>query len=211
MSPSADAEIVARRGPGSIQEMDQFIEQRDGVWHREAGTACWTRTDPGPIVCITESRQAAEACAQPFVSSQPEPTSTPAVAAVPTIPSAPRPAAAATPRPAAASTPRPPAPVPGTGGPAPAPAAPAQVWTVILHSFVIADGATRQDAEAEAAAIRAAGFDANVVSSSTYRSLRPGYWVVYSGLFSNQADARRAAAQLRAAGFGDAYERQLER
>jgi hypothetical protein len=85
------------------------------------------------------------------------------------------------------------------------------VWTVILHSFVIADGASRQEAEAEAAAIRAAGFDANVVNSSMYRSLRPGYWVVYSGLFSNQADARRAAAALRAAGFTDAYERQLDR
>jgi hypothetical protein len=49
--------------------------------------------------------------------------------------------------------------------------------------------------------------DAGVLFSSDFRSLRPGYWVVFSGTFSAQPDAARRADRARELGYSSAYPR----
>jgi serine/threonine-protein kinase len=65
--------------------------------------------------------------------------------------------------------------------------------------------------ESTAAAIKsqaiAAGLEAGVLYSSNYSSLRPGYWVVFSGTFGTQPEAAQQAAQARGLGFSTAYAR----
>jgi hypothetical protein len=75
-------------------------------------------------------------------------------------------------------------------------------WTVVLTSVT-------SRAEAENARIRAASAglpQTGVLFSSDYGSLRPGWWVAYSGVMSN-AEAVANAQRARAAGFTDAYQR----
>lgn len=75
-------------------------------------------------------------------------------------------------------------------------------FTVILAS---------KGSEAEARSLQsqatAAGLDAGVLYSSNFRSLRPGYWVVFSGTFSTATDAGRRAARAKELGYTDAYPR----
>lgn len=75
-------------------------------------------------------------------------------------------------------------------------------WTVVLVS---ADG--RSEAETVAARARRVGLDeVGVLYSSDHSSLRPGYWVAYTGVLDkSSASARQTSA--RSAGFGDAYMR----
>jgi hypothetical protein len=47
-----------------------------------------------------------------------------------------------------------------------------------------------------------------VLFSGNYSSLHDGYWVAYTGVLS-QAEARARQAEVRRAGFGDAYARQV--
>ena len=65
--------------------------------------------------------------------------------------------------------------------------------------------------EAEARRIQAQasgrGLDAGVLFSSNYRSLRPGYWVVFSGTSPNKQDADRRAARAKSVGYASAYPR----
>lgn len=65
--------------------------------------------------------------------------------------------------------------------------------------------------EAEARRIQKAasgrGLDAGVLYSTNYRSLRPGYWVVFSGTSSSKQDADRRAARGKSLGYRDAYPR----
>ena len=51
------------------------------------------------------------------------------------------------------------------------------------------------------------GLDAGVLRSADFRSLRPGYWVVFSGSFPSQSDASRRAARAKELGYADAYPR----
>lgn len=51
------------------------------------------------------------------------------------------------------------------------------------------------------------GLDAGVLYSSNFSSLRPGYWVVFSGTFEDEASADARAIQAQGLGFGDAYGR----
>lgn len=51
------------------------------------------------------------------------------------------------------------------------------------------------------------GLDAGVLYSTDYSSLRPGYWVVFSGTFPNQSDAARRASRAKELGYGTAYPR----
>jgi hypothetical protein len=44
-----------------------------------------------------------------------------------------------------------------------------------------------------------------VLDSSRYASLHPGYYVVFSGVFTTAAEAAAALAQVRSHGFPDAY------
>lgn len=75
-------------------------------------------------------------------------------------------------------------------------------WTVILASVD-----TR--AEAEAVANRASNAELGqlgVLFSSNHSSLRPGYWVAYSGVL-DKSGARSRQAAARSAGFPEAYAR----
>ena len=75
-------------------------------------------------------------------------------------------------------------------------------WTVILASK-----ATEADAEAVATVAVDDGLpQVGILFSSDHSSLRPGYWVAFSGVL-DQAAASAAQQQARAAGFADAYVR----
>jgi hypothetical protein len=65
--------------------------------------------------------------------------------------------------------------------------------------------------EAEAASTQAdattRGLDAGVLYSSNFSSLRPGYWVVFSGAFPNASGAAARTRRAHELGFADAYPR----
>jgi hypothetical protein len=87
----------------------------------------------------------------------------------------------------------------------------APAWMVILESLPVAEGKTRQDADAIAAQIRSRGYEAGVLLSSEFRSLNPGYWMVYSGRFQAQHEASIHAERLRMAGYQAPYPREVAR
>lgn len=103
---------------------------------------------------------------------------------------------------------------------APAPTSPAppselETWpsgtdgfTVILASIPESRG--RAEADARAARARAAGLDeVGVLLSSSFDSLRTGYWVTFTGVHSTLNAARAELAPARAAGFPTAYTRRV--
>jgi hypothetical protein len=100
--------------------------------------------------------------------------------------------------------------------PAPSPNAPAgwpagkSGYTAILLSLP-AD-VSRQDAATRAQAAKRAGLPhVGVLDSSEYSSLRPGYLVVFSGVYASPAAASAAVTEARAHGFPDAYQRRVSR
>jgi hypothetical protein len=80
------------------------------------------------------------------------------------------------------------------------------IWTAIVASL---DDAVypRAAAVRERDAVSARGIAVDVLHSTRFPSLRPGYWVVYSKRFHAPSEAAAHAARLRSIGFGDAYER----
>jgi hypothetical protein len=88
--------------------------------------------------------------------------------------------------------------------------APRVGWTVVLAS--IPTSHSRAQAVRFARSARAQGVrGAAVLKSSTRNRLRPGYWVVYSGVYRNLAGVNRAAGHVHARGYRTAYIRQLVR
>jgi len=51
------------------------------------------------------------------------------------------------------------------------------------------------------------GLDAGILLSSSYQSLRPGYWVVFSGTSSDKSDADRRSTRAKSLGYASAYPR----
>jgi hypothetical protein len=51
------------------------------------------------------------------------------------------------------------------------------------------------------------GLDAGVLYSSNFSSLRPGYWVVFSGAFASQEEAAERAVRAQELGYADSYPR----
>jgi hypothetical protein len=78
-------------------------------------------------------------------------------------------------------------------------------WTVVLLST-----RSRAEADKKAKAINATGSSAGVLKSDGFKSLRPGYWVVYSGQYPTKAQADSARARLAAKSPG-AYSRKISR
>jgi hypothetical protein len=77
-------------------------------------------------------------------------------------------------------------------------------WTVVLQS----SPASRGLVHPQAVAVRAAhdGLpQVGVLESSSYASLHPGYYVVFSGVYGIAGDARTALATVRSRGFAGAY------
>jgi len=83
------------------------------------------------------------------------------------------------------------------------------------YIVVLASVPTRQgprSADRIAARARNRGIDGvAVLQSSTRKSLRAGYYVVYVGSYKTQGAALGVAARLHSRGFGDAYIRELVR
>jgi predicted nucleic acid-binding Zn ribbon protein len=71
-------------------------------------------------------------------------------------------------------------------------------WTAVLAS-------TKSRSEAEKKARAAGGGEIGVLRSDDFKSLRKGYWVVFSGQF----DSRSAAESAAESAAGDAYARQI--
>ncbi len=61
--------------------------------------------------------------------------------------------------------------------------------------------------ERELHAVTHRGLDAGVLFSSDYSSLRPGYRVVFSGVFPDDSDAEARASRAHELGYPDAYPR----
>lgn len=71
-------------------------------------------------------------------------------------------------------------------------------WTVVLASYPQTGG--RKVATARARKARAQGLpQVGVLDSSRYASLRPGYWVVFSGIYATEAEATSALESARKA------------
>ena len=71
-------------------------------------------------------------------------------------------------------------------------------WTIVLVSVPKVDG--RDKAVALAQHARDAKLtDVGVIDSSRYASLRPGYWVVFQGIYDSQAEANGALREARRA------------
>lgn len=77
-------------------------------------------------------------------------------------------------------------------------------WTVVLLSFPNGKGVSGPHAAAEAAAHHGL-LQVGVLDSSTFASLHPGYYVVFSGVYGAPADAQVALKTIRDRGFQAAY------
>jgi hypothetical protein len=81
-------------------------------------------------------------------------------------------------------------------------------FTVVLRSVPKSQG--RGPAEAEARrAINAGLPQAGVLDSSEYRSLNPGYYVAFSGIYDTKAQAESGLSNARSRGFPLAYVRRV--
>jgi hypothetical protein len=131
------------------------------------------------------------------------PTTAPGTATVtlPTVPTG-TPTAPTAPPPATTTAPRPGTLVTWPAG--------RSGYTVVLES--IPTGAGRSLAVTRARDASRAGLpQVGVLDSSRYSSLHPGYYVVFSGIYSSRAQAERARATASAKGFGAAYAREITR
>jgi hypothetical protein len=104
---------------------------------------------------------------------------------------------------------------PPTTAPPPTPTNPAVIswprdrrgWTIVLLSLPQANG--REAAAAKAQEVRDDGLRrVGVLDSSRYASLHPGYYVVFTGVFDNEAAAASALQRARAVVPG-AYQREI--
>ena len=190
--PSAAATVVAFVAGRGAGDGRVHGAGRRRVAARGGARLLASRIHPGPVGCVTQTLEAAEECARLSVSC-----------------------ACAHGRPRRSS--RRPAPHRGAGHPAPLPQSPPALprcrpplrrraratpvatglWTVVLYTAVPEQGETRETAGAVAAEARAAGFAADVIASSDYASLRPGYWVVVSGRYRTQGEASAQLGRLR--------------
>jgi hypothetical protein len=105
---------------------------------------------------------------------------------------------------------------PTTPTPHPHPAAPGawppgkSGYTIVLESIPVSAG--RAFAAVRAWTARRAGLPrVGVLASTTYTSLHPGYYVVFSGIYTSSAQASAALPAAHAAGFPDAYQVRVSR
>jgi hypothetical protein len=82
--------------------------------------------------------------------------------------------------------------------------------TVVLQSIPKSAGRSLAISRARAAA-RSGLPQVGVLDSSLYSSLHPGYYVVFSGIYSSRDQAERARSAASAKGFAAAYARQITR
>jgi hypothetical protein len=75
------------------------------------------------------------------------------------------------------------------------------------YTAILASLGSEEVARTEQAQASGRGLDAGVLFSTEFSSLRPGYWVVFSGTFSGEDAAAGRAARARELGYVDAYPR----
>jgi len=75
-------------------------------------------------------------------------------------------------------------------------------FTVILASL-----GSQAEANSTQAEATDRGLDAGILYSSNFSSLRPGYWVVFSGVFPSASGAAARASRAHELGYTDAYPR----
>jgi hypothetical protein len=81
-------------------------------------------------------------------------------------------------------------------------------WTLVLAS--LPTSAKREAASAKARQALEAGLpQVGVLESSRYSSLHPGYFVVFSGVYSSLSTAQDAASRAAELGYGNAYARRV--
>jgi hypothetical protein len=78
-------------------------------------------------------------------------------------------------------------------------------YTVALASDIVRSDAVGAVVKARMAGLRQVG----VLRSDRYASLTPGYWFVFSGVYSTADEARRELSAAVDAGFSDAYVRRV--
>jgi hypothetical protein len=83
-------------------------------------------------------------------------------------------------------------------------------FTVVLDSLPVTTGHARALAEARSA-LNAGLPDVGVLESAKYSSLHPGYYVVFSGIYTSSSQASAEVSRARAAGFPTAYPRPIAR
>ena len=83
-------------------------------------------------------------------------------------------------------------------------------WTIVLFSYPITSG-TAAPSSTAARAARAGLPEVGVIDSGQFSSLHPGYYVVFSGIYSTASEAEAALRSVHAAGFSSAYTRQISR
>jgi hypothetical protein len=83
-------------------------------------------------------------------------------------------------------------------------------FTVVLESLPISTGRSLAFARAHAAA-RAGLPQVGILVSDRYSSLHPGYYVVFSGIYSSRGQADAAQTAAAAKGFQLAYSREITR
>lgn len=77
-------------------------------------------------------------------------------------------------------------------------------YTVVLESIPTSAG-RRGAATVARRALRSGLSEVGILASSQYSSLHPGYYVVFSGVYSSYADALAHVAAAKSGGFGSAY------
>jgi hypothetical protein len=81
-------------------------------------------------------------------------------------------------------------------------------WTVVLQSLPTTNG--RGFALAQARAAEHSGLqDVGIIDSSKYSSLHPGYYVLFSGVYSSSDDANTGVTEARSHGYPRAYPKRI--
>jgi hypothetical protein len=83
-------------------------------------------------------------------------------------------------------------------------------WTIVLFSYPVTGGTAAPNATAARAAHGGLP-DVGVLDSNEFSSLHPGYYVVFSGIYSSAGEAETALRTVHATGFATAYTRQITR
>jgi hypothetical protein len=83
-------------------------------------------------------------------------------------------------------------------------------WTIVLFSYPVTSGTAAAYATASRAA-HAGLPEVGVIDSGQFSSLHPGYYMVFSGVYSSASEADAALRSVHASGFSSAYTRQISR
>jgi hypothetical protein len=155
----------------------------------------------GAAVAIAFGGESSSVAATTAVARAPRPITTTTAASLPT---APEPGASKRPKTAPATTQPAPA-----GGRLPWPAG-RNGWTIVLFSYPLTSGTIAAYSTAARAAHSGLP-EVGVIDSGQFSSLHPGYYVVFSGVYSSASEAEAALRSVHASGFSSAYTRQISR